>query len=61
MPTRKAATTAKPPLDFPLPPKPDGGPDYLLLGAALALGTLTLASLGMLGLIRRLRDEVSVR
>ncbi len=52
---------ASPPQDLPLPPKPDGGPDYLLLGAAIALGTLTLASLGMLGLARRLRDEATAR
>lgn len=35
--------------------------DTLLLGAALALGTLTLASLALLGLARRLRQEVAPR
>jgi hypothetical protein len=44
-----------------VPSKPENGPDYLLLGAGLALGTLTLASLGMLGLVRRLRDEVAAQ
>lgn len=41
--------------------KHSGRDDTLLLGAALALGTLTLASLGLLGLVRRLRQEVAVR
>jgi len=41
--------------------KASGRDETLLLGAALALGTLTLASLGLLGLARRLRREVALR
>jgi len=41
--------------------KRSGRDERLLLGAALALGTLTLASLGLVGLARRLRQEVALR
>jgi hypothetical protein len=43
------------------PPTSSGRDDTLLLGAAVAFGTLVLASLGLLGLARRLRQEVAAR
>ena len=48
------------------PPAPtraraSGRDDRLLAGAALALGTLALAGLGLLGLIRRLQQQVALR
>lgn len=41
--------------------KHSGRNDSLLLSAAIALGALTLGSLGLLGLSRRLRQEATIR